>query len=213
MAKSATDYAEFDRDDVKVLNKETPFKGYFQIDKYTLQHRVHEGGWSQPVTREVFERGHAAAMLPYDPAKDVVILIEQFRAGAFAADNNPWLLEVPAGIIEEGQTPEEVAVRETTEETGCEAKHVELIADYIVTPGGSSETIHLYYVEVDSEEASLHAGLKEEGEHIRVLKVSAQEAFEMLENGYMHNSTGIIALQWLKLNHSELRNKFVKNKK
>ncbi|WP_419796720.1 MAG: NUDIX domain-containing protein [Terasakiella sp.] len=212
MAKSRADYAQFSQDDVKLVKKETPFKGYFQIDVYTIQHRIHEGGWTKPITREVFERGHASAMLPYDPVKDIVILIEQFRPGAYAAGNNPWLLEIPAGIIEDGQTPKEVAIRETTEETGCEAKRTEFIADYIVTPGGSSETIHLYCVEVDSDEALDHAGLEEEGEHIRVLKMSSAEAFELLNNGHMHNSTGIIALQWLKLHHNNIREKWCKNK-
>jgi len=212
MAKSCAGYAEFNQDDVKLIKKETPFNGFFQIDIYTLQHRIHEGGWSKPVTREIFERGHAAAMLPYDPVKDIVVLIEQFRPGSYAAGNNPWLLEVPAGIIEDGQTPEDVAVRETTEETGCDAKHVEFISDYIVSPGGSSETIHLYCVEINSDQASQHAGLEDEGEHIRVIKMSSTEAFELLDNGQMHNSTGIIALQWLKLHHKDIREKWCKNK-
>ncbi|SCA54977.1 ADP-ribose pyrophosphatase [Candidatus Terasakiella magnetica] len=210
MAKSNSDYAEFNKDDVEVIDKTTPFKKYFQVDEYTLRHKKHEGGWSQPINREIFERGHASGMLPYDPVADVIILVEQFRPGSFAAGYNPWLLEVPAGIIEEGQTPEDVAIRETHEETGCTAKRLELIADYLVSPGGSTESLHLYCVEVDSTEALEFAGLEHEGEHIRVLKVPVAEAFDMLENGYMHNSTGIIALQWLKMNHKDIRDKWCK---
>lgn len=208
MAKSNADYAEFNADDVEIIEKKTPFKGYFQIDEYTMRHKKHEGGWSAPINREIFERGHASAMLLYDPNLDVVVMIEQFRPGAFAAGFNPWLLEVPAGIIEEGQTPESVARRETTEETGCTPKRMEFIADYLVSPGGSTETLHLYCVEVDSTEALEFAGLEEEGEHIRVLKVPALETFSMLETGHMHNSTGIIAIMWLKMHRSDLRNKW-----
>ncbi len=208
MAKANADYAQFDATDVEILEKKTPFKKYFQVDEYTIRHRTHDGGWSKPIHREIFERGHASGMLPYDPIKDLVLLIEQFRPGSYAAGYSPWLLEVPAGIIEKGQTPQDVAIRETTEETGCTAKRIEFIADYLVSPGGSSETLHLYCVEVDSEEAVDHAGLEEEGEYIRVLKVPVAEAFEMLANGQMHNSTGIIALQWLKMHHQEIRKKW-----
>ncbi len=208
MAKSSSDYAEFNTSDVDLQKKESVFKGYFQVDEYTLRHKIHEGGWSQPINREVFERGHASAMLIYDPKKDLVVMIEQFRCGAFAAGYNPWLLEVPAGIIEEGQTPLDVALRETTEETGCTPKRTEFIADYLVTPGGSSESMHLYCVEVDSDEAHKFAGLEEEGEHIRVLKVPVAELFEKLDAGEVHNSMSIIAIQWLKLHHKEIHKKW-----
>ena len=196
------------RVDVDVLKKETLFQGYFKVDEYTLRHKKYEGGWTQPITREIFERGHASGMLPYDPVTDMVVLIEQFRLGAYAADYDPWLLEVPAGIIEAGQSAEEVARRETFEETGCTAKRMEHIADILVSPGGSSETLQLYCVEIDIHEADDVAGLEDEGEFIRVLKVSVQEALDFLEAGRMQNSTGIIALQWLKLNHLNIREKW-----
>lgn len=209
MAKSNATFASFSLSDVKIDVKSTEFKGYFQIDKYTLRHKISDNEWSHPVTREVFERGHAVAVIPYDPIADKVILIEQFRIGALAANYNPWLLEIPAGIIEEGQHPDEVAIRETFEETGCKPKSIELIADYLVTPGACSETIHLYYAEIDSTEAVLDAGLEEEGEYIKVLQMPLQEALNSLKNGHMHNSAGIIALQWLELNKSKIRKEYV----
>jgi ADP-ribose pyrophosphatase len=208
MAKSNSDYAEFTTKDVEVIEKKVAFKGYFQVDEYTMRHKKHEGGWSAPINREIFERGHASGMLLYDPKLDIVVMIEQFRPGAFAAGFNPWLLEIPAGIIDKGQTPESVAINETTEETGCTAKRIEFIADYLVSPGGSSESLHLYCVEVDSTEALEYAGLAEEGEHIRVLKVPALDTFKMLDTGEMHNSTGIIAIMWLKLHRDNLRKKW-----
>lgn len=85
---------------VEVLKKETPHRGYFRIDTYHLRHCKFDGGWTEPMSREVFERGHAAAVLPYDPDRDAVVLIEQFRIGGFAAGVEPWLVEVVAGIID-----------------------------------------------------------------------------------------------------------------
>ncbi|WP_417797830.1 NUDIX domain-containing protein [Terasakiella pusilla] len=208
MAKSNADHVDFQKDDVELIDKEVPFKGYFSVEKYTVRHKTPEGAWSKPIAREIFERGHASGMLPYDPVKDVVVLIEQFRPGAYAAGYCPWLLEVPAGIIEAGQTPEEVARRETLEETGCTAKRIDFIADYLVSPGGSTETMHLYCVEVDADEAFETGGLEEEGEHISVIKVSSAEAFARLENGQIHNSTSMIALQWLKIHIDNIREKW-----
>ncbi|NVK18181.1 MAG: NUDIX domain-containing protein [Methylocystaceae bacterium] len=208
MAKSCSDHVDFNINDVEVLEKKVAFKGYFSIEEYTLRHKKHDGGWSAPITREIFERGHAAAMLLFDPKRDVVVLIEQFRPGALAAGYNPWLLEVPAGIIEEGQTPESVAKRETHEETGCEAKRVEFICDYLVSPGGTTESMHLYCVEVDSEQAFEFGGLEEEGEHIAVVKVPRNEAIELLTSGKVHNSMTIIALQWLQINGNYIHKKW-----
>ena len=76
------------------------------------------------LVRELFERGHAAAVLPYDPVTDRVLMIEQFRIGALAAPGGPWLLEIVAGVIDPGEIPEEVVRRETVEETGCHLQKV-----------------------------------------------------------------------------------------
>ncbi|MEQ8695449.1 MAG: NUDIX domain-containing protein, partial [Bauldia litoralis] len=104
-------------DDVDILEKTTPYKGRFQIDRYRLRYHRFDGAWSEPVLREVFERGHAAAVLPYDPVRDEVVLIEQFRPGPLAAgEASPWLIEIVAGIIDPGETPEEVVRREADEE-------------------------------------------------------------------------------------------------
>ena len=102
----------FTADDVEILERSTPFQGYFRIDRYHLRHRTHDGGWTAPMSREIFERGHAVGILLYDPRQDRVGLIEQFRPGALAAGWHPWLIEVVAGIIDDGETPEAVAVRD-----------------------------------------------------------------------------------------------------
>ncbi|MGF1592085.1 MAG: NUDIX domain-containing protein [Kiloniellaceae bacterium] len=189
---------------VEILEKTTPFKGYFQVDLYRLRHRKFDGGWTEPMTREVFERGHAAAVLPYDPDLDRVVLIEQFRPGAYAAGLEPWLIEVVAGIIEDGETPEEVVRREAVEEAGCAVTALHPIGRYLASPGGCSETQTLFCGRVDSRGAGGVHGLDHEHEDIRVLAVSRQEALDRLAAGAVGNLTAAVALQWLALNYQEL---------
>ena len=93
--------------DVQILGKETLYQGFFKMVKYAFKHKLFEGGWSDVVQREVFERGHAVAVLPYDPVLDEFVMIEQFRIGALSTSSSPWLLEIVAGIIDEGETPED----------------------------------------------------------------------------------------------------------
>ena len=132
-------------DDVEVLERTIPYNGYFRIQAYRLRHRRFGGGWTEVMTRELFERGHAAVVLPYDPARDRVVLIEQFRIGAYAAGLAPWMIEAVAGIIEPGEAPEEVVRREALEEAGCAVTALEAIGTVMPSPGGSSEILHLYW--------------------------------------------------------------------
>jgi len=189
---------------VEVVEKTTPFQGYFRIDRYHLRHRKFDGGWSEVMSREIFERGHAVAVLLYDPTRDRVALIEQFRPGAFAAGMEPWLIEIVAGIVEPGETPEEVARREALEEAGCEVTDLHFIGRYLTTPGGSSESIRLYCGRFDSRGVGGIHGLDHEDEDIRVLPLSRQEALERLAAGEITNLFSVVALQWLALNYTEM---------
>lgn len=203
-------------DDVEVLERETIFKGYFRVDRWRVKHRTFEGGWSGTVTREVFERGHAVAVLPYDPVRDEVVLIEQYRVGAQASlkapvwntPPSPWLIEVVAGIVEDGETPEDVARRELIEEAGCQAKALHHMMSYLVTPGGSSETIAVFAAHVDASNAGGIHGLDHEHEDIRVFTRSTAEAYAMLAAGEINNGTTIMALQWLQSHQAMLRDKW-----
>ena len=198
-----------DRDkDVEILSKETVFKGYFRIDRYRLRHRTFAGGWSEEMVREVFERGHAVVVLLYDPERDEVALIEQFRPGAYAAGWHPWLVECVAGIIDEGEHPDDVARRETMEEAGAEPSDMIHVGDYLVTAGGSSESCRLYCARVDSSIISGTHGLVQEGEDIRTLVVSATEALAMVRDGRINNSMATVAIQWLALEKAELLKKW-----
>ncbi|GAB4392498.1 MAG: NUDIX domain-containing protein [Kiloniellaceae bacterium] len=189
---------------VEILEKTTAFKGYFQVDRYRLRHRKFDGGWTGEMSREIFERGHAAAVLPYDPERDKVILIEQFRPGAYAAGMEPWLLEIVAGIIDPGEVPEEVVRREAMEEAGCTVSDLHPIGRFLATPGGSSETVAIYCGRVDSRGAGGVHGLDHEHEDIRVLPLDRREALAFLAQGRVTNLIAVAALQWLALNHTEI---------
>ena len=191
--------------DVEILEKSERYRGYFRINRYRLRHRLFAGGWSGEIEREVFERGHAVGVLPYDPAADAVVLIEQFRIGALVAGMEPWLIEVVAGIIEESEAPEEVARRETLEEAGLEIQALMPMCRYLVSPGGSSESVRLYCGRVDSRGAGGIHGLAEEHEDIRVEAVPFDAAMRRLDEGRVTNSVSVIALQWLGLHRDRVR--------
>src|ERR1700761_402942 len=155
-------------DDVEVLERKTVCQSYFRIDRYMLKHRMFGGGWSQPVMREVFERGHSVAALLYDAHADAVVLVEQFRAGAFAAGMGPWLIECVAGIIDEGESTEGVARREGMEESGCTVGRLEPCGTFLYSTGACSEVCHLFVGETDSTKAGGLHGLADEHEDIKV---------------------------------------------
>ena len=136
---------------VHILDKTVCYDGFFRIERYRLRHQLFRGGWSREITRELFERGHAAAVLPYDPLLDAVVLIEQFRIGALETPGDPWLLEIVAGVIDKpDETPEDVVRREAVEEANCVIQDIVHICDYFVSPGGTSECISLFCGKVDA---------------------------------------------------------------
>jgi ADP-ribose pyrophosphatase len=193
---------------VEILAQTVCYQGFFRVDCYRLRHRLFSGAWSRELRREVFERGHAAAVLPYDPVHDQVVLIEQFRIGALHAPDGPWLLEIVAGIIDPGETPQEVVQRETVEESGYTLQDIVPICDYHVSPGGTSERIALFCGKVDASQSSGVHGLAEEDEDIRVMVMSADEAIALLQAGKIQSAAPIIALQWLMLNREALRRRW-----
>jgi ADP-ribose pyrophosphatase len=199
------------RADVEVIERATPFRGFFRLDLLHVRHRRFAGGWSPPLEREVFMRDNAAGLLPYDPALDRVILVEQFRAGVFAEGSQPpWTLEVVAGIVKAGETPEEVARRETVEEAGAAATDVIHICDFFVSPGGTSEYVTLYCGRCDLAGLStgMAAGLAHEHEDIRIHALGFAEAMALLGTGRINNAITIIALQWLAMNRAGLRERW-----
>ncbi len=191
---------QFVQKDIQILSKEIAYEGYFKILKYHFKHRCFSGSWSQAITRELFERGHAVALLPYDPITDTVILIEQIRVGAIAANQSPWQLEIIAGIIETDETSEEVAMRESKEEAGLNVSRLIPMLKYLSSSGGCSETIQLYLGIVDASKSGGIYGLAAEDEDILVHTVARETAMQWLTEGKIENAASIIALQWLALN-------------
>ena len=189
----------------EILERKTPFQGYFRIDKYKLRHRRFAGGWTEPFYREVFERGHAAAVLPYDPLRDEVVMQEQFRIGALEAPGSPWLLEIVAGIIDAGESAEEVARREAVEEAGLQLQDLHHIQDYLASPGGTTERVWLFVGRVDSSNAGGIFGLAVEAEDIRVRVLPFEQAMVELAGRPINVASIVIAMQWLALNRDMLR--------
>ena len=195
--------------DFQIIEKSTLFRGYFRVDLYRFKHRLFAGGWSGEVRREVFERGHAVVVLPFDPERDAVVMIEQFRIGAAAAGLPMWQLEVVAGIIDQDESPESVARREAREEANCDIIDLVPVYHYLASPGGTSESVRLYCGRVDSRGLGGIHGLADEHEDIRVEVVPFAEARSRLESGRIGNASTIIALQWLALNREGLRRRWL----
>ncbi len=191
--------------DVEVLQRETCFKGFYRLDRLHLRHRQFAGGMGPTLSRELFVRHDAVCVLPYDPQRDSVVLLEQFRVGAMEKTDNPWLLELVAGLIDKDEQPEEVAHREAAEEADLELSALWPITQYYPSPGGSNERVYLYLARCDSEGAGGVHGLAEEGEDIRVHVWPLEDALQAVKDGRINNAASIIALQWLALNRAEVR--------
>jgi ADP-ribose pyrophosphatase len=191
----------------EILGKDLLYQGYFRMERHRFRHRLFRGGWSKELAREVFERGHAAGVLLYDPDRDEVVLIEQFRVAAVDGPTGPWLLEIVAGIIDdEEESAEEVVRREAREEAGCTVVELRFICEYLSSPGGSSERITLFLGRVNAAEVQPGVyGLEEENEDIRVLVLPFAEAMRRLDGGEINNALAVIALLWLALHRDEIR--------
>ena len=190
----------------EILDQSVGYSGFFRMEKYRLRHELFAGGWSADISRECLERGHAVAVLLYDPDSDQVVLLEQFRIGALEFPGGPWLLEIVAGIMDDpDETTEDVARRETEEEAGCEFLDLIPVCRYLVSPGGTSESITLFCGRVDvSTIKDQVRGIASEHEDIRLHVVSRTEAQALLAAGRINSAAPIIALQWLELNRAML---------
>ncbi|TDF38356.1 ADP-ribose diphosphatase [Alteromonadaceae bacterium M269] len=199
---------QYTSQDIKIIEKKPLYNGYFSMNKYRFKHKLFNGEWSSVVDREVFERGHAAVVLPYDPNLETFVLIEQVRIGALETYDKPWLVECVAGIIDEGETAEEVCVREAVEEAGLTIKKLLPAMSYLASPGGTTEKLDVFVGLIDASSAGGVYGLDDEDEDILVHKVSEKTARDWLNQGKIINSATIIALQWFFLNRDKVLNEF-----
>jgi ADP-ribose diphosphatase len=198
----------FGADDVRILADETAYQGYFSVRKVTLQYRAFDGGWVEPQVREIFERGDAVGVLPYDPDSDSLVLIEQFRPGAIRGDASPWMLELIAGIVEPNESDTEVVHREAMEEAGCELSALEPIATVLPSAGACTEQVRLFCGRVSSAAVGGVHGLAEEGENILVHSVPVCDAFELLDQDRIPNGHTLISLLWLRSHIDTLRERW-----
>jgi ADP-ribose pyrophosphatase len=201
------DSPQFTTSDVEILHRETLYQRFFRVEHVRLRHRLFQGGWGKEISREVFVRGEAVAVVLYDPVLDVIGMLEQFRIGAFAEPAGPWCYEIVAGILEAGEQPEEVARRELIEEANAHPYAMEYICNFLSSPGGCDEKLHLYCALCDLSNAGGVFGLPEEGEDIRLHIMKAEDVLNNLYSGRFNNAAALIGLQWLQLNRARLRTK------
>jgi ADP-ribose pyrophosphatase len=194
----------FSRADVQVEKEEILHDGFLKIRKLHLRHKLFRGGWSGTIDRETSLRRDAVGVLLFDPALQKIALVEQFRIGAFMRkDAQPWLLELVAGLIEDGESPEDVAIRESFEEAGCTVTKLEAVHGYFSSPGGGNEYFHLFIGYTDLSAAGGIHGLAEENEDIRVHIIDCNDVPELLQSGRINNAHTLIALQHFLLRRAD----------
>ena len=195
----------FGAGDVDVQRQESSFSSYFSVDTLTLRHRLHSGEWSESMRRELFQRGDAVAVLPWDIATDELLLIEQFRVGAMRDNDSPWMLELIAGIVETGESAVSVAHREANEEAGCVLGRLESIATFYPSAGACSEQIRVFVGELVSAKPGTIQGLDSEHEDILVHQLPRQAVLTLLDEGAINSGHTLIALHWLARHGERLR--------
>jgi ADP-ribose pyrophosphatase len=205
---SQAEMLSFSHNQVSIKAITNRYHGFFKINEYTLQHQQFSGQSTPVFNREIFERGDAVVVMPYDIARDKVLLIEQFRVGALNNKDTPWLLEFVAGMFDVNESPEEVAIREAKEEANLNLRTQDLVPlfEFYPSPGGTTEKLHLYLAKFDSSNVCSGQiyGLPEENEDILLHLVSRTEALALLSQGKITNAATIIGLQWLAINYSTL---------
>ncbi|MCL4408760.1 MAG: ADP-ribose diphosphatase [Gammaproteobacteria bacterium] len=197
--------SQFSRDDVEIIETKEVYRGFFRVQVTTLRHRLFNGAWSEYMRREIMDRGHAVVVIPYDPVHDQIVMLEQFRVGAIASSPTPWLRELVAGMVDPGETKEEVAHRELQEEAGLTAQSLHYALSYLSSPGGMTERIYIYLAQVDATSAAEFGGLASEHEDIKVTPLARTDVMAMLENGEVDNAATVIGLQWLAIHLNRFR--------
>ncbi len=189
----------------ELLEREPRHRGFYTLERLRLRHERFDGGMSPPLERERLRHGPGVGVLPYDPERDEVVLIEQFRVGALERNDGPWLIEIVAGFREPGETPEAVARREAREEAGCEIGELLPMHRYLPTPAGSDECIDLFLGRTSTEGLGGIHGLDEENEDIRVHVLPSREAFRWMDEGRIVSAMPLLALYWFRRHHDHIR--------
>lgn len=192
--------------DVEIVEATTAFDRFLRMDVFRFRHRLYSGEWSPLRIYDVLRRGAAVAVVPYDPLRDSIVLIEQLRLPALLAGMAPRQIEIPAGLVGGGEKPEAVAAREMHEETGLALIGEPIpIQRYLPSPGGSDESVFLFCGRVDAAAAGGIHGLPQEGEDIRTVLKTGAEVEILVDSGAIENGHTLIALYWLLRHRDKLR--------
>ena len=193
--------------DVELLDHRQPYANFFAVEEYDLRFRRFDGDMSPVVSRAIFISGDAVTVLPYDPVRDRVLLIEQFRAAVHArGDDQPWLLEVIAGRVDPGETPQEAARREAVEEAGLALGELLKVAEYYPSPGAKAEYLYSYVALTDLPDGTAGTfGLATEAENIRGHLISFDALMALVRSGEAANAPLILTALWLERERSRLR--------
>lgn len=189
----------------RILRRQTLHQGFFRVEELIVEHELFAGGFCPPLHRELLDRGHAVVVLPIDPQRDEIVLVEQFRTGALDDPSSPWMLEAVAGIIEPGEGAEDVAHREGAEEAGLVFQELLPVGEVYTSPGGTTERVSIFCGRVDSSQAGGLHGVDQEHEDIRVQVFSREAVLAMLQRGELRSAPTVIAVQWLALHWQALK--------
>ena len=188
------------RVEIKEVHEDYNYKDFFKILRARIQHERFDGMMSEEVERLVFERGNSVGVLLYDAEQDTVLLIKQFRYPAYIHDGPGWLIEIVAGVQDKGRDTIAVAHSELFEELGYKVDHLQLLCRFYLSPGGSSEQMHLYlgYLQ-NAERVGKGGGSAAEHEDIQLFEIPLSRALKMIQNGEIRDAKTIIALQQVAL--------------
>ena len=195
---------------IEIKQRQRVYDGFYKLDRIELTHELFQGGMNKPIVRELMVRPDAVCVLLYDATLNKVLFTQQFRVGAMGEDS-AWLFELVAGLIDKDESPEEVGRREAIEEAGVAVGEMQFIAQYLPSPGGTQEKVHLYIAEADlaDVDGGVH-GLEEEGEDIKVHVISFAEAQQWVQAGKLNNPACLISLMWLQANHAQMQSRWAK---
>lgn len=194
----------------ELIGREQLYDGFFSAERVELRHQDFDGGWTSAMKREILHIGGVAAVLLYDPEKDHVVLLEQFRTAAWLTPEveSPMMIECVAGLMEDGEDAAECAVREAKEESGCDVTDIEKVFAIMPSPGSLQEYCNLFIGRISGGTHGGTFGNADENEHIRTHVVPVQDAFDMVARGEILHSLTVILLQWLQLHREELRKRW-----
>lgn len=195
----------------EITSRETVFDGFHTLEIIRAKPKsLKHDGLAEEMEREIFTCGSYSTVVLYVPESDEILLSEQFRIGAFMANaENPFLLECAAGMMDDGETPDQTATREVLEETGCTVIALEKVGSFFTSPGCLDEEAHVYIGRIAKPETGKIFGVEEEGEEIRTHLLPAQKVFEMLDAGLIQNGSSALALNWFARHKDALRKKWL----